>query len=258
MKTGIMFIFLAAASLSACAGEADDLPTSETDAAPAGIIGGTIDEGDPAVVRLQASRPRGNDFSVSYCTASVIAPTVLLTAAHCVQPSQVNGATIRAFFGTDALSEEGTWVNVKETHFDPAYDGSNLSAGHDIAVAILEEPVAVQPLPYNRAPMTQAMVGEPVRLIGFGADDEGWDGVKRHVSTTVNTVTPLLLGLGDAAHHTCVGDSGGPALMDVNGVSTIVGVTSFGTSTNTTICADGWDTRVDLYLDFIDQFVNAP
>ncbi|XYH98427.1 hypothetical protein ACMHYB_01285 [Sorangium sp. So ce1128] len=42
--------------------------------------------------------------------------------------------------------------------------------------------------------------------------------------------------------------------MDVNGVPTIIGATSFGTSTDTNICTDGWDTRVELYLDFIDPF----
>ncbi|WP_437628094.1 trypsin-like serine protease [Sorangium sp. So ce1151] len=74
------------------------------------------------------------------------------------------------------------------------------------------------------------MVGVAVRLIGFDDDDEiaGWSGVKHHVYTLINTVTPLLLGLGDADHHTCVGDSGGPAVMGVNGVTTIIGVTSCG------------------------------
>ncbi|AUX45456.1 uncharacterized protein SOCE26_069470 [Sorangium cellulosum] len=259
MRKGIVLV--AAAFLSACTGEVDDLPQDETDATPAGIIGGTIDEGDPAVVMLQVARelPDGGTKR-NVCTASVIAPTVLLTAAHCVTPNKVNGATVTAFFGTDSSSEEGRWVNVTETHYHPQYDNSNLHAGYDIAVAILEEPANVEPLPYNRLPMTEDMVGDPIRLIGFGDDDEiaGWSGVKHHVSTFINTVTPLLLGLGDADHHTCVGDSGGPALMNVNGVPTIIGVTSFGGQESPSICTDGWDTRVDLYLDFIDPFVNTP
>ncbi|WP_437819891.1 S1 family peptidase [Sorangium sp. So ce1078] len=256
MRKGI--IFVAAAILSACTGEVDDLPLTDTDVASAAIIGGTIDEGDPAVAMLWISAA-GQDTG-DRCTASLIAPQVLLTAAHCVLPDKINGKTVTAFFGTYSDGEEGTWVNVVETHYDPEYDHTNKPAGHDVAVAILEEPVTIQPLPYNRAPMTEDMVGDPVRLIGFGDDHEIWGfgGVKHHVSTIVNTVTPTLLGLGDRDHHTCRGDSGGPALMDVNGVPTIVGVTSFGASQAPSTCTEGWDSRVDISLDFIDQFVNAP
>ncbi|XXX80665.1 trypsin-like serine protease [Sorangium sp. So ce134] len=256
MKKGIVFV--AAAILSACTGGVDDLPPTETDVASGAIIGGTIDEGDPAVAMLRIS-PAGEGTS-DPCTASLIAPQVLLTAAHCVTPDKIKGGTVTAFFGTNVDGEEGTWVNVVETHYDPEYDYANNWAGHDVAVAILEEPVPIQPLPYNRAPMTEDMVGDPVRLIGFGDDHEIWGvgGVKHHVSTIVNTVTPTLLGLGDEDHHTCQGDSGGPALMDVNGVPTIVGVTSFGGRQAPSVCTDGWDSRVDISLDFIDPFVNAP
>src|SRR5258708_37544601 len=48
----------------------------------AAIIGGSRDRGDPAVVMLVSYPP---DQSTAYtCTASLIAPTILLTAAHCV------------------------------------------------------------------------------------------------------------------------------------------------------------------------------
>ncbi|WP_434048483.1 MULTISPECIES: S1 family peptidase [Sorangium] len=251
--------FAAAAFLAACVGGADDLPPSPTDADSAAIIGGTIDEGDPAVANLQVyeKRPAGNVMTHN-CTASLIAPTVLLTAAHCMDFRLVDSGPVgRALFGTE-VSEAGYWVNVNEVHYDPEFNGSNVRAGHDIAVAILEEPVAIAPLPYNRAPMTEDMVGASGRLIGFGLDEDFWDGTKRHVTTFINTVTPLLVGLGDADHHTCTGDSGGPALMDVNGVPTIIGVTSFGAAIDGNVCVDGWHTRVDLYTDFIDPFVSAP
>ncbi|WP_437507238.1 hypothetical protein [Sorangium sp. So ce1099] len=51
MKKGIVFV--AAAILSACAGGVDDLPLTETDVASGAIIGGTIDEGDPAMAMLR-------------------------------------------------------------------------------------------------------------------------------------------------------------------------------------------------------------
>ncbi|WP_438029217.1 S1 family peptidase [Sorangium sp. So ce233] len=250
-------LFFTAAILSACTAEVDDLPPSETDATSAAIIGGTIDHGDPAVVELVAGRPE-EPGTEERCTATLISPTVLVTAAHCTIPWEYEDYTVQAFFGTSRSSGEGTLVNVKEVHTHPDYDFRDIKLGSDIGVAILEEPVDVEPVPYNRVPLTQAQIGQPVRLIGFGEDETGWGGVKMHVSTTVHTVEPLRLGFGDAAHHTCKGDSGGPALMSVDGVPTIVGVTSYGESSDGQVCTSGWHTPVDRYLDFVDQFVNAP
>ena len=62
--------------LVGCSGSIDGSPSGETDAP---IIGGVTDTADPAVVLLYAN-------SGSICTATVISPTVLLTAAHCVSP----------------------------------------------------------------------------------------------------------------------------------------------------------------------------
>ncbi|WP_433934918.1 hypothetical protein AB3662_09880 [Sorangium cellulosum] len=35
-------------------------------------------------------------------------------------------------------------------------------------------------------------------------------------------------------------------------------MTSFSMTSDVTIWTDGWDARVDMSVDFIDQFVNAP
>src|SRR5262249_50229674 len=50
------------------------------------IINGTLDTGDPAVAQLVFSHANdpGDPF---LCSSTVIAPNVLLTAAHCVVPS---------------------------------------------------------------------------------------------------------------------------------------------------------------------------
>ena len=57
---------------------------------------------------------------------------------------------------------------------------------------------------------------------------------------------------GNGRTDTCTGDSGGPMLMESNGLWSVVGITSFGVE-----CArsdfPGVYTRVDVFLDWIDR-----
>lgn len=57
-----------------------------------------------------------------------------------------------------------------------------------------------------------------------------------------------------ARNDACVGDSGGPLqITKLSGVSTIVGVTSFGISCGSTL--PSISTRVAFYLDWIEDIV---
>lgn len=65
----------------------------------------------------------------------------------------------------------------------------------------------------------------------------------------------LLVQIGSSNRQTCHSDSGGPAVQTLNGQTTIIGVTSFGTDNSaTSVCfGGGVDTRVDAGLPFIDS-----
>jgi V8-like Glu-specific endopeptidase len=230
-----------------CSGTIDSSPTAESDAP---IIGGSTDTADPAVVMLYAN-------SGSICTATVISPTVLLTAAHCVSPQTVGSTTFQAYFGADANAGGGTWAKVSATHYDSGFDVNDLNGGHDVAVAILASPTSVAPKPVNRSSSITGMLGQSVRLVGYGlnnASAQAGAGTKRQVTTTLNQVTSQLLQIGNSQKETCNGDSGGPAFMNFGGVETLVGVTSFGQVGCT---GGGWDTRIDVYASFIDPFVKG-
>src|SRR5262245_15530390 len=61
------------------------------------IIGGSDDTADPPVVGLCSHLPGQTQGFL--CTSTLIAPRVLLTAAHCVAPSEVgDGAQFVAIF----------------------------------------------------------------------------------------------------------------------------------------------------------------
>jgi secreted trypsin-like serine protease len=111
-------------------------------------------------------------------------------------------------------------------------------------------------LPFNKTALSNNLIGQPVRLIGYGVNNgaaQTGAGTKRQVTTKLDAFNDQLLQIGDIRHQTCNGDSGGPALMNINGLATIVGVTSFGQQ----FCGGngGFDTRVDTQLAFLGQFV---
>jgi secreted trypsin-like serine protease len=254
----------AALALFACAAACNTAPS--VGERSAGIINGTTDTGDPGVVLVlaQVSQTMG-----SLCTGEVISPHVVLTAAHCLDPDVLMTTTAKfaVFTGTtlSQSSPSSEFLTVKETHFDSAFDPQNPQNGHDVGVVILANPTTITPIPYNRVAMTQTMVGQAARFVGFGVtsgtDTMGTSaGTRRQAPTKLASLDDLLLGFQDAQHGICEGDSGGPALMTINGTEVIVGITSFGlqgcplTSPQAGFQA-GNDTRVDKYIDFIDMWV---
>ncbi len=226
------------------------------------IVGGTKDPGDPAVVTLIGTK--GNSPDASLCTAEVISPHVVLTAAHCVSPQVVgSGLSFMIFLGTDLNDQAqlgpSNFIDVAKTAFNPQFDVNNLQGGNDIAVAVTAKPIPVVPALVNQDPITAGDVGTSLRLVGYGITSTtaqtDTSGVKRQVSTALQYVDDLFLGFGDSTHNTCEGDSGGPAFMTRNGKEVIVGITSFGDQN----CRQGGvDTRVDMFwTDFVAPQIMA-
>jgi len=215
------------------------------------IVGGAPTTADPAVVALIAQVP--GSMLATLCTATIVSPHVVLTAAHCVSPDTV-GATAKFSVCTAAnidTSHSKDFVDVTEVHYNADFSVSDVTNGNDIAVAIVGIPFGTPPLPMNRTALTSAMIGQPARMVGYGktsgADASGASaGLKREADTEMGTYTDKLVRFGNAGTTTCEGDSGGPGFMTIDGQEVIVGVVSFGDQSCDQL---GADTRVDRFVD---------
>ncbi|MEO7330950.1 MAG: trypsin-like serine protease [Minicystis sp.] len=225
------------------------------------IIGGTVDQGDPAIVLLVSIPPDHSFFDT--CTASLIAPTVLLTAAHCLDPKTHAGYAFGVFSGADASAYPTAaalgpqLLAVKSVHMHPDYDDAPPFHA-DLGVALLEEALEVTPLPIARSAPAPAIVGGPARIVGYGQTKYGeYNAVKHEASTVVAAIGDEdTIVVGDGERRGCVGDSGGPALVKVDGVEQIVGVDSY---TETTGCLEpAHYRRADVYASFLDTYAPPP
>jgi hypothetical protein len=193
----------------------------------------------------------------------VIAPTVLVTAAHCVDPGTHGGHTFGVFAGPDASAYADVaqlkpkLAAVKSVHMHPDYDTAPPFRA-DIAVAVLDQPIAVDPLPINRSAPSPSLVGGAARIVGYGQVQYGkYNVIKHEAATVLASIGPVdTVVVGDVKHRSCIGDSGGPALVKIEGTETIVGVDSYA---ETTGCLEAASyRRTDVYTAFLDEYAPPP
>ena len=94
------------------------------------VVGGTFDAADPAVVMiLMRANATSSDVKI-VCTGTIVAPHVVLTAAHCLDPRVAPAGQYGVFTGDDSTdptewSDSTNFFTAKETHFDPKFDPAN-------------------------------------------------------------------------------------------------------------------------------------
>ena len=240
---------IAAACIAALlvAGCAVDVGPESFSGSRAPIAGGVLETGYPSVVFLYIT-------TGAACTASIIAPRVVLTAKHCVRAGSTDAASpardFQVYVGSSVRSLSQMY-NVSEVITAP---GSwNIEDGSDIALLILSSPAAEASIPYSRE-RPNRLTGATITAIGYGELPDGSSGTKYRVSTVVEYTMNNFVFVDPSV---CSGDSGGP-LLDSTGA--IHGVASFiyspdGTSSPRCGTAPGAYSSIYPYLDLIDQAI---
>ena len=229
-----MLVAAALATLACGATDADVASRTQT------IAGGTADVAHENVFLLV----RESEDSVALCTATLIAPNLLLTARHCVSPGtgedhvlcgdSVLGAPYpgRAFIATnDAQPRQGSAIFHGVDVRIPGLGED--TCGYDVAIIILKEnvpgDVSTPAVPRIDREVTP---GESYTAVGYGENEYG--GPTHGRMQLGNLSIGCQPGsCGDGVESTeflgetgiCSGDSGGPAL-DADGK--VVGVVSRG------------------------------
>lgn len=206
------------------------------------IQGGSVDEGDPAVVGVALTNDSGRIYKT--CSGSLIAPNLVLTAQHCVANTPKSVSCGSAIFGDAAAPahvlvttdpwmwhKDTVWHGVESVRVPPGFPAV---CGRDVALIILDEPLRIDPLTPRLDDTLR--VGQRYDAIGYGRTSEGTSdgGTRRKREGLTVACVP---GDCDAGHVVggewrgsagiCSGDSGGPAI-DASG--RIIGVTSRGPS----------------------------
>jgi secreted trypsin-like serine protease len=241
---------LIASTLSTFTGCVGDAPNAQGTNGE-DIIGGTTDYGDPAVVMIRSvtsmDASTGEVTGFAGCSGTLIAPTVLLTAAHCFEPTALWTDILQGTSFADYFQAATAYTNYATIIQHPFYDG-NGADGHDVAVVLLTYPLAATPARRGATPS----VGDLVRSVGYGNSnfDQTGFGTKRQITYPVTAVSPLVISAGSEGHDICHGDSGGPTF---NAAGRIVGVNDF---VDTPDCHGGAHMdRVDTNVDFIHWYV---
>lgn len=228
------------------------------------IVGG---QDVPAGTQTYVTGLRRRPDSRNFCGGSLIAPQVVLTAAHCL------GGIRYVSLGSDDLSGQATGQRVAVSRQIRHPQHNALDFSHDFALLLLAEPASsAWEIVTLATSALDSVVGHNSTALGWGATRHGGHSsqVKRHVTVPIigneacsvmlrgHTVDDTMLCAGGSGEKdSCQGDSGGPLVVfDSEGKATLVGVVSWGIG-----CAEaglpGVYARVHCALGWIVETVAA-
>ena len=189
MRCALPLLLLIAPSTAAFAAPA-------ADDGPAHIVNGEIEEGYPSTMAIGFD---AGGFRASTCTASLITPRILLTAAHCSEEYAKQGISIDLIVQFGAAFPGKNVDNADAIKFDdlinhPRYEGITGfgTPANDISVIVLAEDVTdVEPVWFNTRTLRDRDLGTRITSVGYGitsAATQSGSGTKRSVKLKISSL----------------------------------------------------------------------
>jgi trypsin len=181
------------------------------------------------------------------CAGTLIAPSVVLTAAHCVAARAAEPQKLRVLVGTQRVVAQPSAPGSAQTllvtavYVHPLFRAETMH--YDAALLFLEHPVTG--LRTIAMADSSPLAGAIVSAAGWGETRERATTMPVHLRSVVLEVatkracgrgnvipggyfTPSMMCAGRPGRDICSGDSGGPLVGTSHGHAVLVGITSFG------------------------------
>jgi len=208
-----------------------------------------------------------------YCTGTLVAPAAVLTAAHCIDPQELDGQVpdftlLRDEAQIPDVDVNGDVFKGLNVRLHPGYvrNANDTSPGlvNDIGILMLARDVEeVEPeLLITRGEADASLLlGMELTILGYGYTDLDLtrSGIKYKAATPLVYIGSYEIQMSEPGDpQPCYGDSGGPVFLTLaSGQRRIVGVVSRGPGEEGGCDSGAIATRADPYRDWVDSTLDT-